>query len=84
MKSAEGGGGRGMPKLPRRDVASPIARPQRPTESLGPPLVLTLEQIDQTAEVTPVDVASARGLWGQHAPAPLAGLLDAQPTDGGN
>lgn len=59
-----------------------MTRPIEP-KRLGPPLDLTPEELDQATEVTPVDVAAARALW-MHAPAPLAGLLDAQPEDGGN
>src|SRR5438094_255317 len=45
--------------------------------SLGRPLDLTPEQLDQAAEVTSVDVAWARALWQQHSLPRMIDLLDA-------
>lgn len=54
------------------------SRRQRP---LGQPLDLTVEAINQAAEVTPVDVAAARALWQQHAPPKMIDLLEAAPEE---
>lgn len=53
---------------------------------LGPRLQFTPEQLDQAAEVTPVDVLMAKALWQQHAPVQLFDLLDAarEEDPGGN
>jgi hypothetical protein len=55
-----------------------MTRP-KPPASVGKPLDLAPEQLDQAAEVTPVDVAHARALWQTHAPARFVDLLDAAP-----
>ena len=60
-----------------------MTQPTPRKRPIGQPLNLTPEQLDQAAEVTPVDVAQARSLWREHAPAPLKSLLDAVPDQGG-
>lgn len=55
--------------------------PRKPVE-VGLPLDLTEAELDQAAEVTPVDVASAKGLWVHAAPKALRDLLNAEQTDG--
>jgi hypothetical protein len=47
--------------------------------TIGKPLEVTPENLDQAAIVTPVDVAAARALWNTAAPPKLAGLLEAAP-----
>ena len=47
------------------------------TRPVGQPLSLSPEQLDQAAEVTPVDVVFARALWQQWAPKRLHDLLEA-------
>lgn len=56
-----------------------MVRPSARRLPVGKPLLLTPEQLDQAAEVTPVDVAQARALWQQAAPMPFIDLLDAAP-----
>ena len=52
---------------------------EQPKPPVGPPLDLSTEQIDQAAEVTPLDVAAAQALWKHAAPPKLANLLDGKP-----
>jgi len=51
--------------------------PKKPLD-LGPGLNLSDERVDQEAEVTAIDVASAQALWIRHAPKALRDLLDAR------
>ncbi len=55
--------------------------PPTDPKRLGPPVDLTSEQIDQVAEVAPIDVAAARALWHAQAPPKLADLLEAAKPD---
>lgn len=54
-----------------------MTQPKPP--KIGKPLDLTPEALDQAAIVTPVDVLTAKALWLNAAPPPLADLLDAAP-----
>jgi hypothetical protein len=54
--------------------------PPEPKPKLkGEPLDLDDAAIDQAAQVTPLDVATAQALWRHSAPPKLTDLLDAKP-----
>jgi uncharacterized protein YdaT len=48
---------------------------------LGKPLELTDEQLDQLAQVTPIDIEKAKAFWRAHAPEEFKDLLDAETTE---
>lgn len=54
-----------------------MTSPKKPAE-VGKPLDLTDTDLDQAAEVMPVDVAAAKALWIHAAPKALRDLLDAR------
>jgi HK97 family phage portal protein len=50
--------------------------------SLGEPLNLSQEELDQLAEIAPDDIEAARALWHEAAPEDLGDLLDATEATG--
>jgi hypothetical protein len=59
-------------------AGTPVRNPLR---LIGKPIGMNAEALDQAAEVTPIDVALARAVWYQNAPARFATLLDGPPED---
>jgi hypothetical protein len=48
---------------------------------LGLPARLNDAELDDLAKISPADVIAAKALWNEYAPAPLKGLLDAEPEE---